>query len=337
MKARKMSKSRPNVNALPENRWWLYYLGIAALIVYTAFEVYGPALHGPFVYDDFSLPFYNPLFHTERLMEWIRGVRPLLMISYWINFQLAGRDAYWYHFLNLLIHLANSVAVYLIVRRILVREVLDRARLEIFAVFAGTLFLLHPLQTESVAWVAGRSESLSVLFFLYAFVVFLYRPSEAIGWGRAVLVLLLYACAVASKEHTAILPVLLVFTDLWWAPEDRIGAVRRNWRLYMPMLFGGLLAGIFVWNVLSKSESAGFGGAGVSWFSYALTQGRVLFVYLRLFLVPVGQNIDYDMPWSPSRFDLATFAGIAGIGSWPRSHGGCGGHFQCRVTASWCS
>ncbi len=51
--------------------------------------------------------------------------------------------------------------------------------------------------------------------------------------------------SLASKEHTVILPILLLITDLFWSSEERIIAVRRNWRLYLPTLCGGLLAASF--------------------------------------------------------------------------------------------
>jgi hypothetical protein len=301
----------------PAGNWRSYYFVIAALVIYAVFQVYGPALRGPFVYDDFSLPFYNPYFPTASLSAWITGVRPLLMFSYWANFQLSGRNPFSYHVANLLFHLANSVAIYLIARRILSWETLEKWRREILAGFAGLLFLMHPVQTESVAWIAGRSESLSVLFFLYAFTVFLYRPSGPIGWLRSIFVLALFACAAATKEHTATLPLILVLTDLYSSRENRIQALRQNWRLYLPMAAGALVAGAFIWRVVSTSKSAGFSGAGVSWASYALTQCRVFYMYLRLFLFPAGQNIDYDVPWTPVRFDpvtLVCFIGIAALG-----------------------
>jgi pentatricopeptide repeat protein len=291
------------------------YITLVAFTVYTAFQVYRPALHGPFVFDDFGLPFYNPSFRTEQWSAWITGVRPLLMFSYWLNFLASGRDTFPYHVTNVLLHLANSAAVYLVARRVLTGGVPDRGRREILSAFAAALFLLHPIQTESVAWVAGRSECLGALFFLYALVAFLYRPAGEIGWRRSASLLALFGCAVAAKEHTATLPFMLLMTEIWWTGEHRVAVIRRNWRLYVPMVCMGVIAGTVVWRVVGSSASAGFGGAGagISWSSYALTQCRVIFIYLRLFLLPVGQNIDYDIPWSPTQFEFGTFAAFAGI------------------------
>lgn len=289
------------------------YLAVTTFFSFLAFEVYGRALHGPFVYDDFSLPFYRPDFPTQVFTAWITGVRPLLMLSYWMNFYLSGREPYAYHAFNLFLHLINSALVFLIVRRILTRYEGDQWRVETISALGGVLFLLHPIQTESVAYIAGRSEVLSAFFFLSAFTAFLYRPRRAIGWRRSVFLLVLFGCAVASKEHTITLPILFLLTDLFQAPEGRVNAVRLNWRLYLPIFGCALLAVGVIGLELTTSTSAGFTSAGVDWVTYALTQCRVVIVYLRLLVFPVGQNFDHDIPWSHGPFDLAVCTSLLGL------------------------
>jgi len=293
----------------PAHSQRVYYYGLAGLLLCAAVVVYGRALHAAFVFDDFVLPYYKRGFDTDSFRAWVGSVRPLLMLSYWVNFQISQRDTYSYHLVNLLFHCANSGAVFLIVRRILLRVPIEERRLNILSVFASALFLLHPIQTESVAYVAGRSEVLSAFFFLWAFVIFLYRPSQAaIGWGRSALLLFLFACALATKEHTVTLPALFLATDLFWGSEPPLAVVRRNWRLYLPIVCGGLVAARLVWMLVNNSSSAGFEHAGITWLSYAQTQCRVFFLYLRLLLFPISQNFDYDWPWSPNHFDLGAFA-----------------------------
>lgn len=288
------------------------YVAAAALAL-VAFAVYKRALHGPFIYDDFSLPFYKPGFPTSVFLAWISGVRPMLMFSYWINFLWAGRDPYAYHAINLCIHLANGGLVFLVVRRILAHAHIEDWRLPTLSFFACALFLLHPIQTESVAYVAGRSELLSAFFFLLAFAVFLYRPAQAVDWRSSGGLLVLFACAIATKEHTVTLPIVLLFTDVFWAAERPTTAIRRNWRLYLPMLCGGLIAAAIVGIEVTTSTSAGAAGAGVSWGVYALTECRVLLMYLRLLLFPAGQNFDHDVPWAAMRFDIANAASLLGV------------------------
>src|SRR6266496_5796162 len=103
------------------------------------------------------------------------------MLSYWLNFQISDTDTLWYHIFNVLLHIGNSFLVFLIVHRVLSFPNAhaglppDNARNLLLSLFAAGVFLLHPVQTESVAYVASRSDTLSVFFFLAAFALFLHR------------------------------------------------------------------------------------------------------------------------------------------------------------------
>ena len=313
MKARKRSKVRAEI-AQPSYKPYIF-TGLA-FVVLAAFQTYGPALHGPFVFDDFNLPFYNPLFPKEDFLSWITTVRPLLMFTFWLNYYWSGNDTFSYHVFGLIFHLLNSGLVYLIARRILQWEGLEAVRGEIAAVFAGTLFLMHPVQTESVAYIAGRSESLSGLFFLASFATFLYRRSPEIGWLRSLAVLVLYGAAVATKEHTIVLPALLVATDIWWVREQKwFAGLRRNWRLYVPLLASTPVAAVMVWRVVTGSKSAGFHIAGLGHpLTYFWTECRAIFTYLKLAVFPIGQTIDYDVPWARSPWEPGTLLGLTAVG-----------------------
>src|SRR5581483_2745530 len=97
---------------------WLYLVG-AFLAVFVAFEIYQPAIRGPFLYDDRYLPFFAPEFASAPLKNWIAGVRPALMLSYGANFQLVQLDPYWYHVVNVFFHAGNAILVWLIALKIL--------------------------------------------------------------------------------------------------------------------------------------------------------------------------------------------------------------------------
>src|ERR1700730_5875883 len=92
-------------------RWWWYAAGIFAL-AYAGFQAYGAVLNGPFVFDDRYLPFRVPNFASD-MRFWLLGNLPLLMLSYWINFQISQTDTLWYHIYNVLFHIANSFLVFL--------------------------------------------------------------------------------------------------------------------------------------------------------------------------------------------------------------------------------
>src|SRR4026209_1083900 len=97
---------------------WPYAAGIAVAVA-AAFEVYGPSLNGPFLFDDQYLPFGKPDFPLNSLRDWMAGVRPLLMFSYWVNYQLSELRTFSYHAFNVLFHAANASLLFFIVRKIL--------------------------------------------------------------------------------------------------------------------------------------------------------------------------------------------------------------------------
>jgi len=104
----------------PAQRVWWPWLLAAAVVAIAVFEIYTPALNGPFLLDDSYLPYDAPVV-PGPLRQWIGGVRPLLMFSYWLNYRAGGQDTYGYHAVNVLLHLLNGGLVWLIVRRLLAR------------------------------------------------------------------------------------------------------------------------------------------------------------------------------------------------------------------------
>jgi Tfp pilus assembly protein PilF len=327
MKAVKTAKQKPNAAAIieqasaPGRKLWPYALGcFAALLV--VLEVYWPAVNGPFLLDDTYLPYMLPGFDLVPFSGWIKGARPLLMFSYWLNFQASGNQlTFGYHIVNLILHILNGALVLLAVRKVLDWAGTEKHLAGVLSIFAAGLFLLHPLQTESVSYIASRSETLSVFFVLAAFVVFIYRKQESVSIPNVIAVSLLFACAALTKEHTVVFPVLLLLTDYYWNPGYSLTGARRNWKLYVTLGLGGAAALVIVWRVLSSSTSAGFGLSDINWRQYFLTQCRVLWEYLGMFLVPVGQNIDPDVAISAGWTDYTALLGMialigVSVGAW---------------------
>ncbi|HYL38938.1 MAG TPA: tetratricopeptide repeat protein [Bryobacteraceae bacterium] len=314
-KGKKSKHSAPVAVAAPPRPhfgYWPYAAGLA-IAFFAVLQVYWPAIHGPFLLDDSYLPYmaFNP---DPALHTWIHGLRPLLMFTFWLNFLNAGnQDTFGYHLANVLLHFSNGILILLAVRKVLSWAGIEKWRAGVLSVFAAGLFVLHPLQTESVSYIASRSETLSLFWVLGAFVVFLYRSGDAIGVGRAIAILALFGAAVLSKEHTAVLPALLLVTDYYWNPEFSLAGIRRNWRLYVPIVIGGALAGAFVWRVLQGGPTAGFGVKGLAWYQYFFTQCRVIWEYIGMFVLPVGQNLDPDVAISHGILDHGAVVGLIAL------------------------
>jgi len=296
----KPAKTKPAVEAKAAP-WWPYVVALLVAVV-AVIEVYGPALHGPWFFDDTQLPYMLPQFADAALKSWVAGVRPVLMASFWLNFRQVGNEnTYPYHLVNVLLHLLNGVLVYLAVRKILQWSGSGgKVSREILAFFGAGLFLLHPAQTESVSYVASRSETLSVFFVLGSFVLFLYRRKNGITFPAAIGILGLLVLGLLSKEHAVALIGVFLLTDYFWNPGFSVSGIRDNWRLYILAVVAGTAGGWFVWRTLSSAATAGFGMKDLTWYQYLFSQWRALLDYFRLFVLPTGQNLDYDFSISHS-------------------------------------
>jgi tetratricopeptide (TPR) repeat protein len=291
---------------------WLLAVMLFAGALAVVFVIYGPSLNGDFVFDDRTLPMLRPDAPRLRLRyDWL-GARPLLMLTYWANYQLGGLDTTPYHAVNVVLHAACAVLIFFIVKRILEWGAVPEKTRFGAALFGAALFLVHPVQTEAVSYIASRSETLSVFLFLGAFTLFLYRRKTAIGIPTALGILVLYLGAMTSKEHTAMLPAVLLLTDYFWNPGFSLRGVWRNWKLYIPIAMGAAAGGLLFVSYIRKGSNAGFALKDFTWYQYLFTQCRALFVYFRLFLFPYGQSVDYAFPVSHNLLEYgAVFYGVA--------------------------
>lgn len=149
---------------------------LAVLVLLIVGAVYANALLCGFVYDDWDLVVRNPWLREGRLAEAFRSgywessrggsfyYRPVVSISYWVDHALWGTSPFGYHLRNVALHAASSVLVLLLAARWL------SSRPAALAVAA--LFAVHPVHTQSVTWIAGRTDLLAALFCLLALLLF---------------------------------------------------------------------------------------------------------------------------------------------------------------------
>lgn len=312
----KKHEVRKTVVARPAARpsAWPWILAVTGAVL-VAFWAYSPAMHGEFLFDDNFLPFALPNAATP-LSTWIGQIRPVLMTTYWLNWRISGEDPYSFHLLNVVFHCVTGILIFLIVSRLLEWSGAQDWRRNLLAGFAAVIFLLHPAQTESVAYLAGRSESLSAMFSAAALTVFLYRRQAAASWATVALVFVLFGAAILSKEQAVVLPAVLLLTDYWWNPGFSFKGIRGNWRLYGPMAAAGAAGVAFFWNLIlgiGTSGTAGFGMKDFTWYQYFFTQCRALFVYIGIFLLPVNLTADWDFPVSRTILDRGAIFGLLAL------------------------
>jgi len=280
--------------------WWLWpTLIVVALIAYL------PALRGPFLFDDLNLPMMSPTLTDTYAGFFRRGLRALSNTSLLLDRHLWGENPAPYHAINWLLHCANAVLLFLCIRRLLDwagRE--ERPRHIAAAVCAG-IFLLHPLQTEAVSYIASRSEVLCVFFSYLAYLVFL--NNGAMSWPRAVSVLLLVGLGMISKEPAVALVPVLLLTDLFFRRNPI-----QNWKLYAPMILGGAVLGFRFYSIASKEGSAGASIAATP-LDYLFTQFQAVWIYIRLFIIPIGQNLDHGWTIAKAPGGPLAWLGLIGL------------------------
>ena len=311
MKTRKPDSPSAKV---PATRQWMWY-GAALVTLVVLFWVYSPPMHTAFLFDDNTQQFAMPS-ASAPLNAWIGPVRPVLMFSYWVNTRISMEDTFSYHFFNILIHALAGVFVFLVIRRLLEWAAVPEPSRTPFAAFGVALFLLHPLQAESVAYISGRSDALCGMFGCASFAAFLYRRSAAISWAGVLSVVLLFGAAVLTKEQAVALPALFVLTDIWWNPEFPLRSLRANWKLYAVLALGAAGGIALFWKLIlgvGTAGSAGFGMKDFTWYQYLFTEFRAIFAYLFNFLLPVNLSVDWDFPISHGIFEHGAILALAGL------------------------
>ncbi len=311
MKTKRPKSAKGETTATRSGIW--YAAAFAALAA--LFWAYSPAMHTAFLFDDTKQQFATSS-ASDPLSLWIGPVRPLLMFSYWINTRISLQDTSSYHLFNILIHVVTGILVFLVIRRLMEWAGADESSRTPLAAFGAFLFLLHPLQTESVAYISGRSESLCGMFGCASLAAFLYRRTTAISWAGMAAVVMLFGAAVLTKEQAVVLPVLFVLTDIWWNPDSPLRSVRANWKLYAVLAAGAAAGVALFWRMIlgvGTAGSAGFGMKDFTWYQYLFTEFRAIYAYLFNFLLPVRLNVDWDFPISRSLFDHGAIFGLVGL------------------------
>lgn len=293
----------PHSAPQPAGPGW-HWLALAAFAFLLALAIYSPAIRGEFLFDDIALKFRaEPEYPRWTAWQAMQGDRPLTGLSYWLSYHAGGGKPAPFHLASLALHAGSSALLAFILLRLLTLLHLAADHRRLLALLGGALFLLHPAQSEAVAYVAAHPETLAVFFYFAALAVFVGRPTPAVTWGRALLVTSFFLLAMFSKEHALTLPATLLLIDLLVYRQTPRALLQSGWRLYGLLAAAAALGVAVVLRTLAAASTAGFAMPDLSWWEYLLTQGRALLLYLRLWVFPVGQNGDYLFPISRGLFD----------------------------------
>jgi hypothetical protein len=290
--------------------WLLIVLGGVA---------YGNAIFHPFVHDDVVFIQANPQisqfniksiflsvgnFHQETSLA-NSYYRPLLEILYRLEYLLFHFHAWGYHLFNIGLHVLNSFLIVQVFQLVLQRH-------NALAMITALFFLIHPVQTEAVACIAGISNLAFTFFLLLSF--WLYLPAPGSGkdksLGTQALSLACFVLAVLAKEQAIIFPLLLLFYEISWPAEARGGLIKYR-RVLIYFIVG---AGYFAWRKIILGNALGplFDDSGELWLRIQLIPQTIL-GDVRLLVAP--HDLHYYRSadiLAPSGTAMAILAALAG-------------------------
>jgi len=282
------------------------------LLCASAVLVYSNTLRSPFHFDDFSSIVWNGPVHDLANLKAIWQYSPSRVVTYTsfaANYAIGLLDVTGYHIVNLVIHVGAGLSawwlVLLLFRAPGLRDTPLARDSRILAFFTALLFLVHPLQTQAVTYIVQRAASMATAFYLLAMA--LYVKTRLLQMeGRTRITLLAFAGALLaslfamfSKETAFTIPVMVVLLETSFLG----GREGRKSKIFVGLT--ALLFGVFALALLVRIIPIP-DVPNISPGQYLITQFRVLITYLRLVLLPVNQNLDYDYPISKGFFELET-------------------------------
>jgi hypothetical protein len=286
---------------------------------------YSNTLHSSFHWDDLPRIVDNGRLRDLGSLWAPLDNRVLGDLSFALNLWLGGLEPFGFHLVNLLVHVCNGLLVAWLVATTLRTPALRDAEADPVVrrwlpLTAGLLFALHPVQTQAVTYVVQRFASLATLFYLLSLVLYARArlSLEAVRSPRLraatlhVLSILSAVAAMKTKEISFTLPVVTAGYELLFFRGGR-----RRFLLLAPVAATALLVPI---GLIANGQRLADVVADASlltdtreipWSVYLLTQSRVLATYLRLLVLPVGQNFDYDFSLSHGLLERGVLLSLA--------------------------
>ncbi len=290
------------------------------VIVAAGLLYYCNSLSGQLFFDDFPhlsdtprlhhlLPIWKYLAHTSR---------PVVDLSLALNFALGGLEVAGYHLVNLIIHIGAGLVLFGIIRRTLLGSALRQrygASAAFIALVAALLWLVHPLQTQSVTYIIQRAESMMGLFYLltlYAAIRWIEEPKLRHWRAGSILFCIL---GMGCKPVMATAPVMILLYDRIFQGGSFRQALRQRQGFYAGLAVSWVVLGLLL---AGKGDDyqvgAGFGIQQMDALSYAAMQPKVILYYLRLTFWPHPLILDYGWPVANTlREVLPSMLGAGGL------------------------
>ena len=315
MKAHKSSRSTGQRRSY--GAWLLVLLTVPVIFIYA------DMLTGPFIFDDKINIEENPHIHlTEITFKSLAAAafdspsqrRPVANISFALNYYLHGNNVVGFRLLNLIIHVISGILLYFFIRATFRTPALQSWDMNArwISFFAAAIWMVHPLQTQSISYIVQRMNSLAAMFYILSFLLYVHfrmnRQKRSKGW-------LLIGCilagilALGSKENAATLPFFIILYE-WYFFENLSLKWLKDHFLGLAGLFLVMAAIALIYLGTDPLDKilAGYNIRNFTPTQRILTEFRVVIFYISLFLWPLPSrlNLDHDFALSSSVADPIT-------------------------------
>jgi len=301
---------------------------------------YAPSLTYPFQFDDLAnIVKYFDIRHNSLASLFFSGSR---WVSYWLNtlyYSLGRFNPFWYRVGSVASHATTGILVYVLVCRLgALRRDLSWQMVHALATTATLLFLVHPVQTQTVSYVIqGQLEGLATLSMLTMAHLFITAATSVHYWSRvgalaAMIALVPIICG--TKEIVIVTPALLILIDWFFVARGSCASIMRRWWIHLPVGFCIGAAYLYFLKPTFFLKVFGFAsetrnnvgniltddpGTMITPYLYLISQFKVIVHYLWIFIWPWSISVDYDWKLSTGFFTpdvLIPLAILSSIAVW---------------------
>lgn len=300
----------------------------AAVLFVSALVAYSNSFSVPFIFDDWLTIVNNPTIRSawpiwpafSPVESSGMGGRPVANLSLVLNYAVGGPSVAGFHAVNLAIHFLAGLTLFGVVRRTLLRREAGgqpASRASALALGAAALWLLHPLQTQSVIYIGQRTESLMGLFYFLTLYGFVRAAEAGPGWRWQILGVAACAAGMGTKEGMVTAPAMVFLHDWAFVGGSAAEAWRRRWRLHVALGATWIVLALLMGGL--HGRGVGFGHGMDAW-SYLLIECRAVVRYLSLGLWPWPLVFDYGTDLGGARgaalMGGAALVALAGATLW---------------------
>ncbi len=306
---------------------WVSVIVISLIGIIAYSNSFGCSFH----FDDIPNIVENTaIWNISDVKQWwsFAPSRAIGYLSFALNYHIHRLDVWGYHLVNLAIHIINGLLVGWLVLLTMATPVMKAQPISKYkgamALFTALLFVSHPLATESVTYIVQRLSSLATLFYLLSLA--LYIKGRLGAGNKSTPIFFFYAgsllCAVLgmlTKDFVFTLPITFVLYEFSFIKTDKWKIDLNDRSIQIPVIVLGIFAVLFFFNInfgifnpIPPLPDQGRHYPVTAW-DYFLTQFSVILAYIRLLILPVNQNLDYDYPISYSLFEWHTLLSLLSL------------------------